>query len=174
VFCLCRFGSQSYHRHLQLQLGSHVEYIAVPWVGAVPVPESVSLATAAATHVSGLTALALLTEAYAVKQGDTILVHTIAGGLGLLLTQIAKARGATVIGTTSSEEKVAVAKAAGADHVVNYKTEETVKRVLEITSDKGVEAVFDSVGKDTFVIVSVFEWNSGWRADPGSRATSRC
>jgi NADPH2:quinone reductase len=162
VFCLCRFASQSSYRHLQLQLASHVEYIAVPWVIAVPVPESVSLATAAATHVSGLTALALTTEAYTIKQGDTILVHTVAGGLGLLLTQIAKARGATVIGTTSSDEKAAVAKAAGADHVINYKTEDTVKRVLEITGGQGVEAVFDSVGKDTFVVLAASsdEWST--------------
>jgi NADPH2:quinone reductase len=152
----CADSARSRLTHLQLQLASHVEYIAVPWVIAVPVPESVSLATAAATHVSGLTALALTTEAYAIKQGDTILVHTVAGGLGLLLTQIAKARGATVIGTTSSDEKAAIAKAAGADHVIIYKTEDTVKQVLKITEGKGVEAVFDSVGKDTLVGVSVF------------------
>jgi NADPH2:quinone reductase len=162
VLCLSPVGSRSHYGHLQIKFrGGYVEYVAVPWVGAVPVPESVSLATAAATHVSGLTALTFLTEAYAVKQGDTILVHAVAGGLGLLLTQIAKARGATVIGTTSSDEKAAVAKAEGADHVINYKTEDTVKRVLEITGSKGVEAVFDSVGKDTFVAVSVFGWDNG-------------
>jgi NADPH2:quinone reductase len=118
------------------------------------VPETVSLATAAAVHAGGLTALTLMTEAYAVKAGDTILVHTVAGGLGLLMTQIAKARGATVIGTTSSDEKAAIAKAAGADHVVVYKKEDTVKRVLEFTDGKGVDAVFDGVGKDTFVVLA--------------------
>jgi NADPH2:quinone reductase len=147
---------------LQLQLGSHVEYVTVPWANVVPVPETVPLATAAAVHAGGLTALTLMTEAYAVKAGDTILVHTIAGGLGLLMTQIAKARGATVIGTTSSDEKAAVAKAAGADHVINYKTEDTVKQVLEITGGKGVEAVFDGVGKDTFVMLALSpdEWST--------------
>jgi NADPH2:quinone reductase len=140
-------------------MGSHVEYVAVPWADVVPVPDSVSLATAAAIHAGGLTALTFLTEAYAVKRGDTILIHTVAGGFGLLSTQIAKSRGATVIGTTSSDEKAAVAKAAGADHVINYKTEDTVKRVLEITGGKGVEAVFDGVGKDTFVVVTLSRWN---------------
>jgi NADPH2:quinone reductase len=90
-----------------------------------------------------------MTEAYNVQKGDTVLIHTVAGGLGLLMAQYAKSRGATVIGTTSSEEKAKVAKEAGADHVVIYKNEDTVKRVLELTGGKGVDAVFDGVGKDT-------------------------
>jgi NADPH2:quinone reductase len=90
-----------------------------------------------------------MTEAYNVKQGDTVLIHTVAGGLGLCLAQIAKSRGATVIGTTSSEAKAEVAKKAGADHVIIYRNEDTVKRVLELTGGKGVEAIFDGVGKDT-------------------------
>ena len=99
----------------------------------------------------GLTALTLATEAYNVKSGDTILIHTVAGGLGLLFTALAKHRGATVIGTTSTPEKAAIAKSYGADHVILYTKEDTVKRVLEITGGEGVDAVFDGVGKDTFL-----------------------
>jgi NADPH2:quinone reductase len=88
-------------------------------------------------------------EAYTVRKGDTILVHTVAGGLGLLFAQLIKARGATVIGTTSTKEKAELAKANGADHVILYKDEDTVERVLELTNGVGVDAVFDGVGKDT-------------------------
>jgi NADPH2:quinone reductase len=109
----------------------------------------VSLATAGAALLQGLTAVTFMTEAYNVKAGDTVLVHTVAGGLGLLFAQIAKARGATVIGTTSSEAKAKIAKEAGADHVILYRNEDTVKRVMEITGGNGVEAAFDGVGKDT-------------------------
>ncbi|KAF8215817.1 adaptin N terminal region-domain-containing protein [Mycena galopus ATCC 62051] len=84
------------------------------------------------------------------KKGETILVHTVAGGLGLLFAQLIKARGATVIGTTSIKEKAELAKAHGADHVILYKDEDTVQRVLELTNGVGVDAVFDGVGKDTF------------------------
>jgi NADPH2:quinone reductase len=133
----------------QWKKGSHSEYITSPWSNVVPVPESVSLATAGAAVLQGLTAVTFMTEAYNVKAGDTVLVHTVAGGLGLLFAQIAKARGATVIGTTSSEAKAKIAKEAGADHVILYRNEDTVKRVMEITGGKGVEAAFDGVGKDT-------------------------
>jgi NADPH2:quinone reductase len=88
-------------------------------------------------------------EAYTVRKGDIILVHTVAGGLGLLFAQLIKARGATVIGTTSTKEKAELAKANGADHVILYKDEDTVQRVLELTNGVGVDAVFDGVGKDT-------------------------
>jgi NADPH2:quinone reductase len=105
---------------------------------------------AAAALLQGLTALTLVTEAYPIKENDTILVHTVAGGLGLLFAQLAKARGATVIGTTSTREKASKAREAGADHVILYKDENTVKRVLEITKGEGVDAVFDGVGRDTY------------------------
>ena len=88
------------------------------------------------------------------QKGDTILVHTVAGGLGLLFAQLIKARGATVIGTTSTPEKAEIAKAYGADHVILYKQEDTVQRVLELTNGEGVHAIFDGVGKDTCVLVS--------------------
>jgi len=85
-----------------------------------------------------------------VKKGDTILVHTVAGGLGLLFAQLGKRVGATVIGTTSSQAKADLAKVHGVDHVILYPVEDTVKRVLELTNNEGVDAVFDGVGKDTF------------------------
>jgi len=129
---------------------SFAEYTAVPWKNVYPLPETVSLLTGGATILQGLTALTLLTEAYPVKEGDTILIHTIAGGFGLAATQIAKSKGAVVIGTTSTPEKAALAKAHGADHVIVYRTENTAERVLEITEGKGVVAVYDGVGKDTF------------------------
>ncbi len=88
-------------------------------------------------------------EAYTVKKGDILLIHTVAGGLGLLLTQYAKYVGATVIGTTSTPEKADLAKINGADYVILYKSEDTVQCVLEITNGEGVDAIFDGVGKDT-------------------------
>lgn len=99
--------------------------------------------------VQGFTALTFMTEAYNVQKDDWILVHTAAGGLGLIFCQIGKARGAHIIGTTSSPEKAELAKAAGAEHVILYHEEDTVARVLEITGGQGVHAVFDGVGKDT-------------------------
>lgn len=100
-------------------------------------------------YLTGLTAITQMTEAYDVKKGDIILIHTVAGGLGLLFTAYAKRRGATVIGTTSTPEKAEIAKSYGADHVILYTQENTVQRVLEITNGEGVHAVFDGVGKET-------------------------
>lgn len=90
-----------------------------------------------------------MTEAYNVQPNDWVLVHTAAGGLGLIFCQIASSRGARVIGTTSTKEKAELAKANGAAHVILYPTEDTVKRVLEITSGQGVNVIYDGVGKDT-------------------------
>ena len=87
------------------------------------------------------------------NKGDIILIHTVAGGLGLLFTAYAKSRGATVIGTTSTPEKAEIAKSYGADYVILYPKENTVQRVLELTNGEGVHAVFDGVGKDTYVPV---------------------
>ncbi|KAJ3798570.1 hypothetical protein GGU11DRAFT_723061 [Lentinula aff. detonsa] len=131
-------------------LGTHSTYISVPWIKAYTITHGVSTRIAGAGLVQGLTALSFFEEAYKVKKGDTILIHTIAGGLGLLMAQLGKHLGATVIGTTSTKEKAEIAKAHGADHVISYKEEDTVKRVLEITNGVGVDAVFDGVGKDTF------------------------
>lgn len=132
-------------------LGAHAEYISVPWKLANPIPDDIKLDTAAASMSHGLTALTLMSESYSVQKGDIILVHTVAGGLGLAFTAYAKSRGATVIGTTSTPEKAELAKSYGADHVILYTKENTVQRVLEITNGEGVHAVFDGVGKDTFL-----------------------
>ncbi|KAI0936935.1 hypothetical protein AcV5_004952 [Taiwanofungus camphoratus] len=137
-----------------LNLGVHAEYASVPWVKVHPVPENVPLLTAGAAALQGLTALTFMTESYNVKKGDYVFIHTIAGGLGLLFSQIAKHRGAIVIGTTSTQEKAEIAKAHGADHVILYPVENTVDRVLEITNGEGVHVVYDGVGKDTFVFAS--------------------
>ncbi|CAL1694611.1 unnamed protein product [Somion occarium] len=132
-------------------LGSHAQYTSVIWHKVFPLPDSISLELAAAATLQGLTAITQMTEAYNVQKGDIILIHTVAGGLGLLFTQYAKSRGATVIGTTSSKEKAELAKSFGADHVILYPVENTVERVLEITNGEGVHAVYDGVGKDTFM-----------------------
>jgi len=99
--------------------------------------------------MQGLTCTTFLGEAYNVKKDETVLVHTIAGGVGLIFAQLISARGATVIGTTSSKEKAEFAKAHGATHVINYREEDTVARVLELTGGQGVDVIFDGVGKDT-------------------------
>ncbi|CCL98150.1 uncharacterized protein FIBRA_00144 [Fibroporia radiculosa] len=132
------------------QSNVHAEYASVSWVRVYPVPESVSLLTAGAALLQGLTALTFVTEAYNVKKGDYVFIHTIAGGLGLLFSQLSKDRGAIVIGTTSTPEKAELAKQHGADHVILYPVENTVDRVLEITNGEGVHVVYDGVGKDTF------------------------
>ena len=106
--------------------------------------------------MQGLTALTFASEAYDVRQGDRVLVHTVAGGLGLWLAQVCKRRGAVVIGTTSTAEKAEVARVHGADHVILYRDEDVAARVLEITGGEGVHAIFDGVGKDTYV------WTRGW------------
>ncbi|KAF8640806.1 hypothetical protein AX17_000455 [Amanita inopinata Kibby_2008] len=131
-------------------LGTHATYTSVPWKNVYPVPSSVSTLSAAAGALQGLTAVTFCDEAYNVQKGDIILIHTVAGGLGLLLCQVAKSRGATVIGTTSTEEKRRLAIENGADHVILYPVEDTVQKVLELTNGQGVHAVFDGVGKDTF------------------------
>ncbi|KAJ7657985.1 NAD-P-binding protein [Mycena rosella] len=131
-------------------VGTHSDYVSVPWKVVHILPSNVSTRIGAAALSQGLTALTFIEEAYKVKKGDTILVHTVAGGLGLLFAQLIKARGAIVIGTTSTREKAELAKAHGASHVILYKEEDTVQRVLELTNGVGVDAVFDGVGKDTF------------------------
>ncbi|KAK7063918.1 USP domain-containing protein [Favolaschia claudopus] len=130
--------------------GLHSDYVSSAWKGVHMLPAGVSTQIAAAALLQGMTALSFVEEAHKVQKGETILVHTVAGGLGLLFAQLIKARGATVIGTTSTKEKAELAKANGADHVILYKEEDTVQRVLELTNGVGVDAVFDGVGKDTF------------------------
>lgn len=132
--------------------GTDAEYVAIPWEKIFPIPpdSGVDTRTAAAGFLQATTVLSFMNEAYEVKKGDTIFIHTVAGGFGLIAAQYAKSKGATVIGTTSTDAKAELAKAHGADHVILYTKEDTVQRVLELTNGVGVDAVFDGVGKDTF------------------------
>ena len=116
----------------------------------VPIPDGVDDRTAAAIMLKGLTAYYLLFKTWPVAKGETILWHAAAGGTGLIATQWAKALGATVIGTAGSDDKVALAKAHGCDHVINYSTEDFATRVRELTEGRGVDVVYDGVGKATF------------------------
>jgi NADPH2:quinone reductase len=137
-------------------VGIHSDYASVTWKVVHVLPPNVSTRTAAAALSQGLTVVTFIEEAHKVQKGETILVHTVAGGLGLLFAQLIKARGATVIGTTSTKEKAELAKANGADHVILYKEEDTVERVLELTNGVGVDAIFDGVGKDTYDFSTFF------------------
>ena len=132
--------------------GTNAEYIAIPWDKIFPItPDSgIDTRTAAAGFVQTTTVLSFMNEAYQVKKGDTVFIHTVAGGFGLIAAQYAKSKGATVIGTTSTDAKAEFASAHGADHVILYTKEDTVQRVSEITNGVGVDVVYDGVGKDTY------------------------
>ncbi|OMH84305.1 putative quinone oxidoreductase [Zancudomyces culisetae] len=129
---------------------AYAEYILVDPEKAIIVPEQMALDTASASLIQGLTALTFVKRAYNVKKGDVVLVHAAAGGTGRLLVQLCKHYGATVIGTTSNEEKAKLATDAGADHIIYYTREDVPTRVREITNGQMVNAVFDGVGKSTF------------------------
>jgi NADPH2:quinone reductase len=116
----------------------------------VLIPDRVTDEQAAASFLRGITARFLVKEAVPLQPGDTILYHAAAGGVGQIFVQWAKSLGVKVIGTVSSAAKAEIARAAGCDEVINYATEDFVARVLELTDGVGVNAVFDSVGKDTF------------------------
>ena len=130
--------------------GSYAQMIAVPADRLVKLPEGLSFKDGAAAMLQGMTAHYLITSTYPLKPGDVCLVQAAAGGMGLLLCQMAKMRGATVIGTTSTEEKAALAKAAGADHVINYAKQDFEAEVKRITNGAGVHVVYDGVGQTTF------------------------
>ncbi len=130
--------------------GSYAEAALVPADRLVTVPESVSLETAAAVMLQGMTAQYLSHSTYPIQEGDTCLVHAVAGGVGLLLTQLAKLRGATVIGTASTLEKAERARKVGADHVILYTEQDFEEEVMGLTDGRGVQVVYDSVGKTTF------------------------
>lgn len=132
-------------------LGAYAEERIVPATTAVALPEAISYEAAASMMLKGLTAEYLLHRTYKVKPGDTILVHAAAGATGLILCQWGKALGATVIGTVGSKEKGELAKANGANHVINYREEDFAARVKEITGGKLCDVVYDGVGKDTFI-----------------------
>ena len=130
--------------------GSYAELARVPVDKLVPVPDEVETSVAAAVLLQGLTAHYLATSTYPLAQGSWCLIHAAAGGVGLLLCQMAKARGARVIGTVSTEEKAALATEAGADHVVLYTRQDFVSEAGRLTGGHGVSVVYDSVGKTTF------------------------
>lgn len=132
------------------QLGAYAEFAVVPESGLVPVPAEVSLTDAAAVMLQGMTAHYLAFSTFPLKKGDTALIHAAAGGVGLLLVQMAKKGGARVIGTVSTEEKAALAKDAGADHVIRYTQTDFAAETRRLTGGDGVDVVYDSVGQATF------------------------
>jgi NADPH2:quinone reductase len=133
-----------------MEPGAYAEYAVVPAWKLVPVPANVDTLSAAATMLQGMTAHYLAHSTYPLNQGDTALVHAAAGGVGLLLIQVAKRRGANVIGTVGTEAKAELAKRAGADHVILYTQSDFLQEVKKITGDAGVHVVYDSVGQTTF------------------------
>jgi NADPH2:quinone reductase len=131
--------------------GSYAEARVMPADRLVTIPDRVTDQTAAAVMLKGMTAQYLIRRTYPVKAGETVLFHAAAGGVGLIACQWLKALGATVIGTVGSDEKAAVARAHGCDHVIISTREDIAKRVREITGGAGAPVVYDSVGKDTFL-----------------------
>jgi NADPH2:quinone reductase len=131
-------------------LGSYAEYAAVPAERLVALPKGVSTKHGAAAMLQGMTAHYLACSTYRLKPGDTCLVHAAAGGVGLLLCQIAKLRGARVIGTVSTEPKARLAREAGADEVILYTERDFEEEVKRLTGGAGVQVIYDSVGLTTF------------------------
>lgn len=129
--------------------GAYAEYATVPAWRLVQVPADVPLDVACALQLQGATAHYLSHSAFPIKPGDVALVHSGAGGVGQLLVQLAKARGATVITTVGSDEKAAIAKARGADHAIVYTKDDFQARVKDLTKGQGCHVVYDAVGKDT-------------------------
>jgi NADPH:quinone reductase len=130
--------------------GSYAEQLAVPAESLVRVPDDIDDETAAAVMMQGLTASHFTTETYAIKPGDTAVVHAAAGGVGLMLTQLIKARGGIVIGLVSREEKAPIAKEAGADHVLVSSGGGFEDRVRELTGGEGAHVVYDGAGAPAF------------------------
>ena len=131
-------------------MGAYAEAAVVPADRAVKVPDGVSLETAAAAMLKGMTAEFLVRRCFHVKHGDAVLIHAAAGGVGQILVQWCKALGATVIATVGSETKAAIARDLGADHVIDYSHEDVAAKVAELTGGQGVAVVYDGVGKDTW------------------------
>ncbi|HWF78436.1 MAG TPA: quinone oxidoreductase [Caulobacteraceae bacterium] len=132
-------------------LGAYSTERVMPVGSLVKLPEAIGFETAAAMMMRGLTSAYLMRRIWPLKAGDVILLHAAAGGVGLIVCQWAKLLGLTVIGTAGSEEKAALARAHGADHVILYRTEDVAKRVRELTDGVGASVVFDSVGADTIM-----------------------
>jgi NADPH2:quinone reductase len=133
-----------------MERGAYAEYALVPAWKIVTVPDSLSIKQAAAVMLQGSTAHYLSHDSYPLGEGDTALVHAAAGGVGQLLVQMAKLRGARVIGTCSTEEKADLAKAAGADEIILYTKEDFEAATKRLTDGRGVDVVYDSVGRVTF------------------------
>ncbi|MDB5433672.1 MAG: quinone oxidoreductase [Caulobacter sp.] len=131
-------------------LGAYAEFHVVSAERAVKLPDGIDSRTAAAAMLKGMTAEFLIRRCAPVRRGSTILVHAAAGGVGLILCQWAKALGARVIGTVGSQDKAELARANGCDAVILYRDEDVAARVKDLTDGKGVNIVFDGVGKDTF------------------------
>jgi NADPH2:quinone reductase len=131
-------------------LGSYAEYVAAPEEHLVPIPPAISDEQAAAAMMHGLTAHYLVNDAHKLKAGESALLHAAAGGVGLLLVQMARAVGARVIGTVSSPAKAQLAREAGADEVIVFTSQDFESEVKRLTGGKGVDVVYDGVGKDTF------------------------
>jgi len=132
-------------------IGAYCELRNLPADRAIPLPAGIADEQAAGMMLKGMTARSLLRRAYPVKRGDKVLVHAAAGGVGLILCQWAKSLGATVLGTVGSEEKAVLAAANGCDHTIRYRSTDFVAAVKDLTGGEGVHAVFDGVGKDTFL-----------------------
>ncbi len=130
--------------------GTYAEYALAPVSGLIKLPTEISFEQAAAVLTQGMTAHYLAYSTYPIQQGDTVLIHAGAGGMGLLLTQVAKRLGARVLTTVSTEEKAELSRGAGADRVILYTQASFVEAVKEDTAGKGLPVVFDSVGKTTF------------------------
>lgn len=130
--------------------GSYAEYAIAPAWRLIPIPTGIDSKQAAAAMIQGMTAHYLALSTYPLKEGETALVHAAGGGTGQLLVQIAKRRGARVIGTVSTQEKAALAREAGADEVILYTQTDFEAEVKRLTNNVGVDVVYDSVGKDTF------------------------
>ncbi|NJR13200.1 MAG: quinone oxidoreductase [Phyllobacteriaceae bacterium] len=130
--------------------GAYATHRIVPAAMLVKLPKTVSDAQAAASMLKGLTASYLIHSSYAVKAGDTVLFHAAAGGVGLIAGQWLASKGVTVIGTAGGPDKCALALKNGYHHMIDYRSEDFVARVMELTGGKGVEAVYDSVGADTY------------------------
>jgi NADPH2:quinone reductase len=131
-------------------LGSYAEYAAVPADRLVRIPDELEFGQAAAVMLQGMTAHYLSHSTYPIKIGDTALIHAAAGGVGLLLVQMAKQLGARVIATVGSEAKAELARGAGADEVINYAEQDFETETQRLTDNQGVQVVYDGVGKDTF------------------------
>ncbi len=131
-------------------LKSYGDYAIAPAWKVVPVPREVSLEQAAAVMLQGMTAHYLVTSTFSIQPGCQALVHAAAGGVGHLLVQLVKLRGGRVIGTASNEEKIKIARDLGADEMINYTEQDFETETKRLTNGKGVDVVYDSVGKDTF------------------------